>query len=96
MLPLNVRSYFLIKPCCPIEGLLALTLFEEFMNHNSKRTVLVLANGIEAIAGFLHEISGSDATQAAAGHRVTRAALADLAAQRINQRFAKHTTRPVK
>lgn len=65
------------------------------MKIHSKRTVLVLANAIEVIAGTMHEISGSDGGQLA-GHRVTRAALADLAAQRINQRFAKHTTRPVK
>jgi hypothetical protein len=66
------------------------------MNVNSKRTVIVLANAIEAAAGAVHELTGSDTAQTIAGNRVTRAALADMIAQRINARFAAHTTRPLK
>lgn len=66
------------------------------MNVNSKRTVLVLANAIEVVAGAAHELSGNATAATIAGNRVTRAALADMAAQRINARFAAHTTRPVK
>ena len=67
------------------------------MNLNSKRTVLVLANAIEVVAGALHELSGNGGlSQAVAGNRTTRAGLADMVAQRINARFVGQLSRPTK
>ena len=66
------------------------------MKPASKRTVMTLANAIEVAAGVAHEISGSDTATTLNGSRVTRAALGDMVASRLQARFAKHVAKPTK
>lgn len=65
------------------------------MKTKSKDTVIALANANELVTAVVHELCGKDVANTLNGDKLTRAALSNLVASRMNARFAKHVNKAV-